>query len=219
MHALTFSQLDGRNSCRAPKGLAGSQGHLQGGPASLTCLQLSAQLSFVSLLTCLHGSWDAAPVRPSFFSAVALEGKEEKRGCSKHNAFRMCYLLQLRKGGEELAPPFLCIDPRWCRSSCGMWGDGAARRPAPAPWSHHDLHLGGLLPDTNQRLPKGSTAACLTKKKKKKSHRFFWCFYLIIFGTAELIRFFLIHLYIHNEVIWITVQPPYYLCVRRAIYY
>lgn len=78
VHALTFSQLDGRNSCRAPKGFAGSQGHLQGGPAPLTCLRLSAQLSFVSLLACLHGSRDAAPVRPSFFSAVALEGKEEK---------------------------------------------------------------------------------------------------------------------------------------------
>jgi len=63
---------------------------------------------------CVEAEIVSQPALP-FFSCSYAEGKEEK-GAAANNAFRMCYLVWLQKGGEEPAPPFLCIDPRWGRS-------------------------------------------------------------------------------------------------------
>lgn len=105
------------------------------------------------------------------------------------------------------------------RGGCAHRGSASF---SPLLLSYRHLRLRGLLPDVNQRVLKGSSAARLTKKGKRKKKSCptgsFWCFCLVIFSAAELIRFFLIHLYI-IEVIWITAQPPYYLCIWKAIYY
>lgn len=184
-------------------------------------------------LACSTSLW-----KPRYYSNLSFFlqlhwGEGGKRDCSKHNAFRMYYLVWLQTGGEELAPPFLCLDPRWCRTSCGTCGDGAeeaagqccSRRVwvlgwhplAPVLLSYCDLHSWGLLPAIKSEDSEGQLCS-MSDKKKVTSHWLLWCFYLIIFGAAELIRFFLIHLYI-IEVIWITVQPPYYLCIWKAICY
>lgn len=242
MCACVFSHLDGRNSCRAPGGLRGSQGHLQGGPVPPKCLRLSAQLSFVSpsLPACLRGGRDSVPACPSFFFLQLRWGEGGKRGCSKHNAFRMCYLVWLQKGGEEPAPPFLCIDLRWDRSSCRTCGDGARGLQGPR-LGQGLLHTRTLHPglawcfhvtvpciwgcfQIYQGILKGSSATCLTRKKTQNKTTkcptgSLLSFCLTIFGTAELIRFFLIHCYIINEVVWITAQLLYHLCLWKAIYY
>lgn len=92
---------------------------------------------------CVEAEIVSQPALPFFLQLRWGEGG--KRGCSKHNAFRMCYLVWLLKGGEEPAPPFLCIDPGWGRSSCGTCGDGA--RGLQGPWLGQGLlHTRSLRP-------------------------------------------------------------------------
>lgn len=125
VHTQTFSHLYGRSSCRGPEGLAGGQGRLQGGPVALSWLPY--------LLSCpsyLPPSWVSPwelghpPKRPFPLFRRGSAGRR-KRGRSGRGAFRMCYLLRPRTGGEEPAPPFLCRGPGWGSASCGTCRDGA----------------------------------------------------------------------------------------------
>lgn len=122
VHTRMFSHLCGRSSCRSPEGLAGGQGHLQGGPVAQfsICCPLSPPPRWVSRWELRH-----LPGRSPF--SRWLCGQEEK-GQPEQDV-----LSPVQAGGEEpLRPSFAGSCGAGLGLRAGRAGDTAGCRSIPS---------------------------------------------------------------------------------------